>query len=289
MVRGLSFGLLVAAQALQDAVDPALDASLFIAPFYKVNEQEQNAETRFREAYCEARRIADTESFTHIFNTGAATQPRSDAGVYFTREEFPDGEAFNQHIENVAGAFANALGVASPTGFSALGAQADLDAIVSFTEKNAVMTFLKDPRSFKRHQFKQDHYFALDFFMTLRDPTDLPFFEKTWGETRDFAATFPNILAFAMGVHKASDGAITVQLQETYENADAYKAWLPQASKYADGLFSVAAFAMHPNPFAMTGTSAELELVKEHCQELGCVQYAFDDCAGASGVGGIMV
>jgi len=46
-------------------------------------------------------------------------------------------------------------------------------------------------------------------------------------------------------------------------------------------LFSVATLATHPNPFAMVGTSVELDKVKEHCDELGCLQYAFDDCTNA--------
>jgi hypothetical protein len=254
---------------------------LFIGPFYKLNEQESDGVARFRKAYCEARHIADTESFSHVFNTAVTSQPQSAGGVYFTREEFPDGEAFNWHIENVSEVFSRALGVASATGFCALGTQVDLDAISSFTEKNNVTNFVKDPRSFKQRQFKQERYFSLDFFLTLNDATDLPFFEKAWGETRDLAATFPGILAFAMGVHKASDGTITVECQETFADADAYQQWLPKAAKHADALFSVATLATHPNPFAMVGTSAELDKVKEHCDELGCLQYAFDDCTNA--------
>lgn len=192
------------------------------------------------------------------------------------------------HIENVSDVFSRALGVASPTGFCAFGTQADLDAISSFTEKNNVTTFVKDPRSFKHRQFKQERYFALDFFLTL-NATDLPFFEKAWGETRDFAAGFPDILAFAMGVHKASDGTVTVQCQETFVNADAYEKWLPRAAKYADEFFSMATLATHPNPFAMTGTAAELEQMKDHCQELSCVPYFFDDCVNVSSVSKVLV
>jgi len=69
----------------------------------------------------------------------------------------------------------------------------------------------------------------------------------------------------------------------------AYEEWLPRASKYADAFFSVSTLATHPNPFAMTGTTTELERVKDHCEELGCVQYFFDDCMNISGVGEVLV
>merc|ERR1719263_96070 len=144
-------------------------------------------------------------------------------------------------------------------------------------------TFVKDERSFKRHQFKEDHYFSLDCFLKMRE-SDLEFFVNKWGETRDFATTHPGVMAFAMGVRTyAEDGNITVHFQETFANSTVYKNWLPEAAPYADAFFTVAEIASAPNPFAMFGTSDQLTLVKDHCDDLAegrglCVQYTFDDC-----------
>jgi hypothetical protein len=261
--------------------DPPQDTSLFILPFYELDLSQEDAEGRFRVAYCRARHTADTEDYTTIFNTGVGPDNR-----YTTREEFDSGEHFNVHLDKVADAFSNAKGVSYPTGFCALGTEDDLDAIQTNVDHNDIATFVKDERSFKRYNFKTEHYFSLDFFMTLKR-SDLDFFKEKWGETRDFAATKPYILALAMGVIRdtshhfdPSGENVTVHLQETYESAEFYKEWLPEASPYADAFFSVGEMTSGPflNAFTMFGKPDQLALVKEHCEELGCIQYAFDDC-----------
>lgn len=275
MMRSLSLSAVIAAQAQE----PSPDKSLFIAPFYILDQSQENAEARFRDGYCSARHTADTESFTTIFNTGVG-----DNQVYFTREEFISGEMFNLHLINVSTAFAHAQGVSSCTGFAADGTEEDLDAIAENVAKHEMVTFVKDDRSFKRRQFKQEHYFALDYFMTLK-PSDLEFFEQSWGAVRDLAATVPGILAYAMGVIRDTSGHpfgdnVTVHLQETFLNAGVYKTWLPMAGPYVNALLSVASFTDGPflNPVAFFGTSDQLAQVTEECAQFGCVPYTFDDC-----------
>merc|ERR1719421_2852461 len=125
MVLSLSVVALVATHA-QGLEDLAQDKSLFLGPFYELKSgvEQQHAAAQFRHAYCTARHIADTEAFTTVFNTGVGDGP-----IYFTREEFTDGEAFNLHLSNVSDAFAHALEVATPTGFVATGTHEDLHTI----------------------------------------------------------------------------------------------------------------------------------------------------------------
>merc|ERR1712070_151499 len=159
------------------------------------------------------------------------------------------------------------------------------NAIRENVRSNHITTFVKDPRCFKRHQFKGDNYFSLDFFMTMKH-SDLEFFVNKWGETRDFAATKPYILALAMAVRTfTEDGNITVHLQETYASAADCNDWRPEAAQYADAFFTVGEIASVPNPFAMFGTPDQLALARDHCNDLAegrglCVQYAFDRCSG---------
>lgn len=256
------------------------DKSLFLGPFYELlsGVEQSHAAAQFRDAYCQARHIADTEDFTKIFNTGVGDGP-----IYFTREEFTDGDSFNLHLNNVSEAFAHALEVARPTGFVATGTHRDLHAIRKSAKSNHMTTFLKDERSFKRQQFKGDDYFSLDFFLTMKH-SDLDFFVRKWRETRDLAATKPYVLALVMGVRTyIEDGNITVHCQETYASAADYKAWLPEAAPFADAFFTVAEIASAPNPFSMFGADDQLALVRDHCNDLAdgrglCVQYTFDSC-----------
>jgi len=257
------------------------DKSLFLGPFYELlsGVEQSHAAAQFRDAYCQARHIAaDTEDFTKIFNTGVGNGP-----IYFTREEFTDGDSFNLHLNNVSEAFADALEVARPTGFVATGTHRDLHVIRKNAKSNHMTTFVKDDRSFKRHQFKGDDYFSLDFFLTMKH-SDLDFFVRKWRETRDLAATKSYVLALVMGVRTfIEDGNITVHCQETYASAADYKDWLPEAAPFADAFFTVAEIASAPNPFAMFGTADQLALVRDHCNDLAdgrglCVQYTFDRC-----------
>merc|ERR1712232_733553 len=261
------------------------DTSLFIEPFYKLNDpSNKTATTVFRKAYCDARQIGDKEDFTLLFNTAVVQGDAPATGAtYLTRESFKDSAGALNHLKNVSAVFARALGVASPTGFSMLGTQTDLDAMADEIKKLNVVDFVLDPRSFRRASLtRRQDYFALDFFLTLNDPADLPKFQQSWGKCRDLAYTFPGILSLGMGVNKSSDGkTVTMQLKETYKDVATYQDWLPKAAKYADAFFALANVSAHPNPLSMTSHPLELEKVAQHCKDLGCVQYTIDNCTDA--------
>ena len=93
-MNGLVLSLLLAAPSLSSASYDAFT----VLPFYVLNDAPDTAATtRFREAYCEARRIAETEATVQLFNTAIG------AGdvTYTTRELFDSAEAFESHFELV--------------------------------------------------------------------------------------------------------------------------------------------------------------------------------------------
>jgi len=269
------------------------DTSLFIEPFYKLNDpSNKTATTVFRKAYCDARQIGDKEDFTLLFNTAVVQGDAPATGAtYLTRESFKDSAGALNHLKNVSAVFARALGVASPTGFSMLGTQTDLDAMADEIKKLNVVDFVLDPRSFRRASLtRRQDYFALDFFLKLNDPADLPKFQQLWGECRDLASTIPAVLSLGMGVHKSTDGkTVMMQLKETYEDAAAYQDWLPKADKYAKAFFAIANFSMDPNPFAMTSHPLQLQKVAQHCKDIGCVQYTIDNCTDVDSTAVVIV
>merc|ERR1711988_1619752 len=165
-------------------------------------------------------------------------------------------------------------------GFSMLGTEADLTAMAADIKKFNAVDLVLDPRSFRGASLtRRQDYFALDFFLKLNDPADLPKFLQSWGDCRDLAATIPSVLSLGMGVHKSSDGkTVMMQLKETYEDAAAYQDWLPKDDMYAKAFFALANFSMEPNPFAMTGHPLQLQKVAQHCKDVGCVQYTLDNC-----------
>jgi len=262
------------------------DTSLYIEPFYKLSDPfNKTATAVFRQAYCDARRIADKEDFTLIFNTAVVQGDASTTGAgYLTRESFKDSASFRKHIDNVSAVLHKALGVANATGFAMLGTQADLDAIADLSKKFDAVDFVLDPRSFWRASLTgRQNYFALDYFMTLNDPADLPKFQQSWGECRDLAYSIPGVLSLGMGVHKSTDGkTVMMQLKETYKDVATYQDWLPKADKYAKAFFALATVSAHPNPLSMTSHPLELEKVAQHCKDLGCVQYTLDNCTDAA-------
>merc|ERR1712232_806798 len=261
------------------------DTSLFIEPFYKLNDpSNKTATTVFRKAYCDARQIGDKEDFTLLFNTAVVQGDAPATGAtYLTRESFKDSAGALNHLKNVSAVFARALGVASPTGFSMLGTQTDLDAMADEIKKLNVVDFVLDPRSFRRASLtRRQDYFALDFFLKLNDPADLPKFQQSWGECRDLAYSIPGVLSLGMGVHKSTDGkTVMMQLKETYKDVAAYNDWGARADKYAKAFFGLAKMSTHPNPFSMTGHPLELEKVAQDCKDVGCVQYTLDNCTDA--------
>jgi len=261
------------------------DISLFIGPFYKLDESviAQNGfddvSGRFRVAYCIARHDADTEDFTTLFNTVVATPDGPLNPRYYTREEFEDGNSFNVHLVNVADAFANAKGVSVNTGFFAFGPQHQLDVIHENVVNNNMTTFVKDGHSFKKSQFKGDDYFSVDFFMDVPQQ-NLQAFTQAWRGARNAAAEHDGVLAFAMGVHENEDGSYKVISQESYASAAAYSDWLPIAQPHVAEILGTGAVSTEPNPFTMSGSAEQLETVKETCDGLPftCIQYAFDTC-----------
>jgi len=288
MVRLVSLGALAATCAQASAHEG--DHSLFIGPFYSLNETVvgqtnfTDVSTRFRVAYCIARHQGDKESYTTVFNTGVATPDGPHHPRYWTREEFEDGNSFNVHLNNVADAFANAKGVSINTGFFAFGIQEDLDEIRENARANHMTTFVKDRLSFKKRQFKGDDYFSIDFFMDVPQH-NLHAFKRAWRQNRHVAIAKDGILAYAMGVHENEDGSYKVVCQETYANAAVYLRDAPFHPDQQGGIMATGNFSDSPNPFTMTGRADQLTAVKELCDSFqglsySCLQYTFDTCEG---------
>jgi len=278
---------------------PALqtDTTLYVEPFYNLADPTNDtAATIFRQAYCQARQIAYKEDFTLLFNT-AVYPGRSDidGGNFLTRESFKDGASFKIHIKNVAIAFANALGVAYPTGFTFWGSKSYLDTLADDIQKFKATSFVTDAKSFRKKELdRRQDYFAIDAYLTLNSPEALGDFQGYWREARDLATTQTGILSFGMGVHVSDDGQVVqIALKETYVDASAYKAWLPKVNSIVGKLFSVSRLSSRPNPFSMIGHRMDLMGTEPICESFndkgGCIQYEIDNCTNVAAASSLLL